>query len=67
MGVANPIATIWAGSLLLDHLGEHKAAAAVVKAIEKSIKDGVVTKDLGGTASTTKAGSYIAGCVKKGK
>jgi 3-isopropylmalate dehydrogenase len=68
MGVANPIATIWAGSLLLDHLGEHKAAAAIVKAIEKSIRDGVVTKDLGGKAvSTSKAGSYIAECVKKGK
>ena len=67
MDVANPIATIWAGSLLLDHLGEHKAAAAIVTAIEKSIKDGVVTKDLGGTAGTAKAGSYIAECVKKGK
>jgi len=67
MGVANPIATIWAGSLLLDHIGEHKAAAAVVSAIEQSIKDGVVTKDMGGAARTTKAGSYIAECVKKGK
>jgi tartrate dehydrogenase/decarboxylase/D-malate dehydrogenase len=67
MGVANPIATIWAGSLLLDHLGEHKAATAVVSAIEQSIKDGIVTKDLGGSARTTKAGSYIAECVKKGK
>jgi tartrate dehydrogenase/decarboxylase / D-malate dehydrogenase len=68
MGVANPVATIWAGSLLLDHLGEHEAAAAIVKAIEKSIKDGVVTKDLGGKkVSTSKAGSYIADCVKKGK
>jgi 3-isopropylmalate dehydrogenase len=67
MDVANPIATIWAGSLLLDHLGEHKAAAAIVTAIEKSIKDGIVTKDLGGTAGTAKAGSYIAECVKKGK
>ncbi|MHB8164455.1 MAG: isocitrate/isopropylmalate dehydrogenase family protein [Methanoregula sp.] len=67
MGVANPIATIWAGSLLLDHIGEHKAAAAVVTAIEQSIKDGIVTKDMGGSARTTKAGSYIADCVKKGK
>jgi len=62
--VANPIATIWAGSLLLDHLGEHKAAAAVVSGIEKSIHDGVVTKDLGGTAGTARAGSYIAECVR---
>jgi 3-isopropylmalate dehydrogenase len=67
MGVANPIATIWAGSLLLDHIDEHKAAAAVVTAIEQSIQDGMVTKDMGGTARTTKAGSYIAGLVKKGK
>jgi len=67
LGVANPIATIWAGSLLLDHLGEHKAAEAVVSAIEKSIKDGIVTKDMGGSAGTAKAGSYIADCVKKVK
>ena len=64
--VANPIATIWAGSLLLDHLGEHEAAASIVHAIERSIKDGVVTKDLGGSAGTNKSGSYIADCVKKG-
>jgi tartrate dehydrogenase/decarboxylase / D-malate dehydrogenase len=66
MGVANPIATIWAGSLLLDHIGEHKAAAAVVSGIEKSIKDGIVTKDMSGSAGTAKAGSYIAECVRKG-
>ncbi|WAC04645.1 MAG: isocitrate/isopropylmalate dehydrogenase family protein [Methanoregula sp.] len=65
LGVANPIATIWAGSLLLDHLGEHKAAEAVVSAIEKSIKDGVVTKDMGGSAGTAKAGSYIAEYVRR--
>ncbi|HUH79367.1 MAG TPA: isocitrate/isopropylmalate family dehydrogenase [Methanoregula sp.] len=67
MDVANPIATIWAGSLLLDHIGEHEAAAAVVSAIEKSIMDGVITKDLGGSAGTKKAGAYIAECVRKGK
>lgn len=67
-GIANPVATIWAGSLLLDHLGEHKAAAAVVKAIEKSIRDGMVTRDLGGKAvSTSQAGSYIAECVRTGR
>ena len=39
MGVANPIATTLAGSLLLDHIGEHKAAAVIVTAIEQSIRD----------------------------
>jgi tartrate dehydrogenase/decarboxylase/D-malate dehydrogenase len=67
LGVANPIATIWAGSLLLDHIGEHDAAAAVLCGIEKSIKDGVVTKDMGGSASTSKAGTYIAEYVRRGK
>jgi 3-isopropylmalate dehydrogenase len=66
MDVANPIATIWAGSLLLDHLGEHEAATSIVAAIEKSIMDGMVTKDMGGSTGTAKAGSYIADCVKKG-
>ena len=66
LDVANPIATIWAGSLLLDHLGEHEAAASIVVAIEKCIRDGVVTKDMGGFAGTAKTGSYIAECVKSG-
>ncbi|HUW85396.1 MAG TPA: isocitrate/isopropylmalate family dehydrogenase [Methanoregula sp.] len=66
LGIANPVATIWAGSLLLDHLGEHTAAASVVTAIEKSIRDGVVTKDMGGSAGTASVGSYIADCVRKG-
>jgi len=66
LGVANPIATIWAGSLLFDHLGEHEAAASIVMAIEKCIRDGVVTKDMGGFAGTAKTGSYIADCVKSG-
>lgn len=43
--MGNPIATIWAGSLLLDHIGEHKAAAAVVTAIEQSIRDDEDDKD----------------------
>jgi 3-isopropylmalate dehydrogenase len=67
LGVANPITTIRAGSLLPGHIGEHEAAAAVVSAIEKSIRDGVVIKDMGGSASTSKAGSYIAESVNSWK
>jgi tartrate dehydrogenase/decarboxylase/D-malate dehydrogenase len=64
LGIANPLATIWAGSLLLDHIGEHDAAAAVLGAIERSILDGVVTKDMGGSSSTSKVGDHIAGLVR---
>ncbi|MDE2453086.1 MAG: tartrate dehydrogenase, partial [Burkholderiales bacterium] len=33
-GIANPIGQIWSGAMMLDHLGEHDAAKAIVKAIE---------------------------------
>ena len=66
LNVANPIATVWAGSMLLDHLGEHEAAAAVLKAIERSIADGVVTRDMGGTATTSSVGDHLADILLKG-
>lgn len=64
---ANPIATIWAGSLLLDHLGEQEAAAAVVGAIATSITDGVVTKDMGGSTGTSGVGDHIAALIRDGR
>jgi len=61
MNRANPIATIWAGALMLDEIGEEKAANDIVKAIEEVIKEGdVKTKDLGGTATTSDMGDAIA-------
>jgi len=66
LGVANPMATIWAGSMLLEHLGEPDAAAAVLRAIEKAIKDGVVTHDMGGSSGTSRVGDYIAETVGSG-
>jgi tartrate dehydrogenase/decarboxylase/D-malate dehydrogenase len=65
LGVANPLATIWAGSMLLDHLGEHKAAVGVLSAIERSIAEGKVTKDMGGLLSTSAVGDAIAAIVLK--
>jgi 3-isopropylmalate dehydrogenase len=66
LNVANPIATIWAGSMLLDHLGEPEAASAVVRAIERSIADGVVTKDMGGRAGTSDVGDHITKIILTG-
>lgn len=66
LNVANPIATVWAGSMLLDHLGEHEAADAVVQAIERSIADGVVTKDMGGIATTSDVGDHLSRIVLSG-
>ena len=51
--IANPIGAVWAGAMMLEYLGEHKAAARVVRAIEKVTSEGKVkTLDLGGSATT---------------
>jgi isocitrate dehydrogenase (NAD+) len=60
-GVANPAAQILAAAMLLDHLGEQQAAARVREAVRRTIvEDGVRTRDLGGTASTTEFGDAVA-------
>jgi tartrate dehydrogenase/decarboxylase / D-malate dehydrogenase len=51
-GVANPAGAIWAGSLMLDHLGYPDAGARVLSALEETLASGTKTSDLGGTAST---------------
>jgi tartrate dehydrogenase/decarboxylase/D-malate dehydrogenase len=51
-GIANPIATFWTASMMLEHLGEADAAARLMKAVEKVTAAGVFTPDLGGTANT---------------
>lgn len=43
LGIANPIATIWSGAMMLDHLGEREAAAAVMAAIETVTAQGIGT------------------------
>ena len=60
LGVANPVAAIWAGSMLLDHLGEHEAAAAVLDGIGRAITAGVKTRDMGGQSRTQDVGDFIA-------
>jgi tartrate dehydrogenase/decarboxylase/D-malate dehydrogenase len=53
-GIANPIAAIWAGAMMLDHLGERAAHDRILRAIEAVIADeSVRTPDLGGRATTT--------------
>jgi tartrate dehydrogenase/decarboxylase/D-malate dehydrogenase len=52
-GIANPLATIWAGALMLDHLGEAEAGKAIVDAMEAVTAKGEVrTGDMGGKSST---------------
>jgi tartrate dehydrogenase/decarboxylase/D-malate dehydrogenase len=43
LGVANPIATIWSGAMMLDHLGERAAADRVMTAVETATARGIGT------------------------
>ncbi|MDP2216721.1 MAG: isocitrate/isopropylmalate dehydrogenase family protein [Methanolobus sp.] len=57
----NPIATIWAGAMMMEQLGEKEAADAIVSAIETNILDAKVrTYDMGGSSTTSDVGSDIA-------
>jgi tartrate dehydrogenase/decarboxylase/D-malate dehydrogenase len=51
-GIANPIATFWTAAMMLEHLGEPKAAARLMKAIERTTEEQVFTPDLGGVHDT---------------
>ena len=63
-GIANPIAQIWSGAMMLRHLGRGDAAAAVESAIETVVAEGkAITPDLGGTATTVEAGVAIADAI----
>jgi tartrate dehydrogenase/decarboxylase/D-malate dehydrogenase len=61
--IANPVAMVWSGAMMLAHLGEQKAHDAIVQAIEQVLVDGPRTRDLGGTANTTEMGTAIAALV----
>lgn len=60
-GIANPIAQIWSGAMMLQHLGEPKAAMAVEAALEAVLaRPDVRTPDLGGRANTRQVGEAVA-------
>jgi tartrate dehydrogenase/decarboxylase/D-malate dehydrogenase len=66
--IANPVAMIWSGALMLDFLtaGEGAGRAAhdaIVQAIETVLRDGPRTPDLGGKADTTEMGRAIAALI----
>jgi tartrate dehydrogenase/decarboxylase/D-malate dehydrogenase len=61
--IASPIAQVWSGAMLLEHLGHKDAADAVLRAIETVLTEGPRTRDIGGRASTREVGKAIADAV----
>jgi tartrate dehydrogenase/decarboxylase/D-malate dehydrogenase len=63
-GIANPIGQIWAGAMMLDHLGHADAHDAILRAIESVLIDeNLRTRDLGGKADTITCGKAIADAI----
>jgi len=60
MNRANPLATIWAGAMMVEELGQEKAASQIVNAIQEVLKEGKTqTKDLGGTNTCSDMGDAV--------
>ena len=62
--IANPIAAIWSGGLMLEHLGHPEAARDILSAIERVIEEGPHTPDMNGKASTADVGAAVADAVR---
>lgn len=61
MGIANPIGTIWAGAMMLQHLGHQAAHDSILESIEVTLREGAeLTPDMGGKANTECLGKAIA-------
>jgi tartrate dehydrogenase/decarboxylase / D-malate dehydrogenase len=67
-GWANPIGQIWSGAMMLEHFGHGEAAAAITGAIAAVVAQGstlgkLLTRDLGGKATTAEVGAAIAAAI----
>ncbi len=67
-GIANPIAMIWSGAMMLDFLTDGTGAGRaahddILRAIETVLREGPRTPDLGGSATTTEVGEAIAALI----
>jgi tartrate dehydrogenase/decarboxylase/D-malate dehydrogenase len=63
-GIANPVATFWTGAMMLEHLGEPKAAALLMRAVETVCAAGILSPDLGGTSSTREVTAAVVEAVR---
>lgn len=57
--ISNPVAAILTAAMMLDHLGLTEASEAIESAVEKAVRAGETTQDIGGKLSTTEAGQAI--------
>jgi tartrate dehydrogenase/decarboxylase/D-malate dehydrogenase len=63
-GLANPVGTFWSCVMLLEHLGEHEAAARLMRAVERvTANPALHTRDLGGSAGTEQVTQAVCAAI----
>lgn len=62
-GIANPVASFWTAVQMLEHLGEREAAALVMEGIEYVCSKGILTPDVGGSATTADVTRALVGFI----
>ncbi|MCC6391783.1 MAG: tartrate dehydrogenase, partial [Bryobacterales bacterium] len=63
-GIANPLAAILCASMLLDHLGQGAAAAAIEQAVRRVLAEGAArTPDLGGASASAEVRDAVIACL----
>jgi tartrate dehydrogenase/decarboxylase/D-malate dehydrogenase len=64
-GIANPVATFWSATMMLEHLGEENAARRLMRAIERVTADASLhTPDLGGNATTRQVTDAVIDAIR---
>jgi 3-isopropylmalate dehydrogenase len=62
-GVANPVAAVLTGALMVEHLGHPAAARDLERAVTQALADGARTPDIGGKAGTRAVAAAIEACL----
>ena len=63
-GIANPVASFWTAAQMLEHLGEPAAATRLMAAVEQVCAAGIMTPDVGGTATTQEVTYAVIAAVR---
>ncbi|MGB2509141.1 MAG: tartrate dehydrogenase [Candidatus Puniceispirillaceae bacterium] len=63
-GIANPVATFWTGAQMLEHLGLPEEAARLMQAVEQVCNAGIMTPDVGGTATTIEVTQAVVEAIR---
>lgn len=65
-GIANPLGTIWAGAMMMQHLGYSAMHDLILSAIENVLKDKQsLTRDMGGTANTRELTDAVIAAISR--